>query len=269
MDQQIEKPKEDIYLSVSKASCFTECKARYKYAYVIKIPQKDNIYTIFGSFCHLVLEKFHLAYLEGSQDPYNIEMTKAWKFAWQQYKVKMTSEMKKDCRAIIDEYLQIITNDKKNNLSANVIAAEQKFKFPIDDGKIILNGMIDRIQIDADNVPHIGDYKTAKSEKYLGQGINLQLLTYGYYALNILFPEADKVRCSYILLRHNFKYKTYEFTRAEVKKVEDYYIKYRDDILGEKAYPTTTSPLCTYCPYLNLCEDGQKKAKVFSGEVEW
>lgn len=259
---------QQLYLSVSKTKAFLECKARYKFSYILKLPQKDSTFTIFGKFCHKVLEDFHNAYINGSQEPYNIIMNVAWKAACLEYKKSMTPEMKKECWEIINQYLKIITEDKKNNKEAQVLACEKRFKFPINNGKIILNGAIDRIQIDADNVLHVADYKTIKNPKYLKNN-DLQLLTYAYYMLTQEYPQADKVRCSYVLLRHNFKYETYEFTREDVKKAEEYYATYREDILNEKEYPTTVSALCSYCSYLNLCPDGQKKAKIYNGEVEW
>jgi len=93
-------------------------------------------------------------------------MSKAFKDATLEFKEKMTTEMRSDCWKIIDQYLRMITNDKKNNLPANVIACEKNFAFSVD-GKLILNGMIDRIQMDDDNVIHVADYKTTKNKKYL------------------------------------------------------------------------------------------------------
>lgn len=252
-------------LSVSKTKTYLECQARYKFAYVLKLPQKDNTFTIFGKFCHKVLEDFHLAYMNGSQEKYNVVMSQAFKKALTEF--VLTPEMKKECWDIINEYLKLVTEQKKNNKLDNVVACEQRFDFNITDD-LILNGMIDRIQIDPDGVIHVGDYKTVKNKKYLKDN-ELQLLTYAYYILFVAYPDAQKVRCSYILLRHNFEYMTYEFTREEVAKVKDLYIKYMQDILSETEYKTTVSGLCAYCPYVNLCEDGQKKANIFNGEITW
>lgn len=252
-------------LSVSKTKTFLECQARYRYAYVLKLPQKDNTFTIFGKFCHKVLEDFHLAYMNGSQEKYNITMSEAFRNALKEY--KLTPEMKKECWDIINEYLQIVTEHKKKNISANVLACEQRFEFNITDD-LILNGAIDRIQMDDDGVIHVGDYKTVKNKKYLKDN-ELQLLTYAYYILFVAYPDAQKVRCSYILLRHNFEYITYEYSREEVAKVKDLYINYTQDILKETEWKTTVSGLCAFCPFLNQCEDGQKKANIYNGEVTW
>lgn len=257
--------KNPLKLSVSKTKTFLECQARYKYSYILKLPQKDNTFTIFGKFCHKVLEDFHLAYMEGSTENYNVTMSKAFKAALSEF--KLTPDMKKECWDIINQYLKIVSDQKKEGIHTNVIACERRFEFNITDD-IILNGAIDRIQIDDDGIIHVGDYKTVRNKKYLKDN-ELQLLTYAYYIMFNAYPDAQKVRCSYILLRHDYEYITYEFTREEVAKVKDLYIQYTQDILSETEWKTTVSGLCAYCPFLNLCEPGQKKANLYSGEVAW
>ena len=108
----IEELKKDLRLSVSKTKTYLDCQKKYKFSYVLKMPQKDNTYTIFGKFCHKVLEDFHLAYLAGSQELYNTVMTKAFKDALLEYKEKMTPEMKKECFYIINQYANAMSVSK-------------------------------------------------------------------------------------------------------------------------------------------------------------
>jgi small GTP-binding protein len=72
----------------------------------------------------------------------------------------------KECKETFLVYLKILSEQKKNNTLENVIACEKEFNLNIDN-KVLLNGMIDRIQIDPDGVLHVGDYKTVKNKKYL------------------------------------------------------------------------------------------------------
>lgn len=259
---------EELRLSVSKTKCFLQCKKQFQFGYIYKFPKKDRDYHIFGKFCHKVLEDFHNAYINGSDKPYNIEMGIAYKTAIAEYGNSMTAEMKKECWAIIDKYLRLVSEDKKNNLPANVTACEKSFSFEVEKN-IILNGMIDRIQIDADNVPHVCDYKTVKNKKYLKNDF-FQLLTYAYVMLNE-DPTLTKVRASYILLRHDFEYITTEFNVEEILAIKDKYIEYARQITSEKEYPANPSALCSYCDFLDSCEEGKRKAdpsKVY-GEVQW
>jgi putative RecB family exonuclease len=257
-----------IRLSVSKTKTFLDCKAKYKYAYIEKLPRKDWDFHIFGKFCHKVLEDFHNLYITGCQDPYHVSMNTVYKNAMIEYKDKMTPEMKKECWGIINKYLKLISEDKKNNVSANVLACEKNFELLVSD-KVILNGQIDRVQLDDDNVIHVCDYKTVKNKKYLKNDF-FQLLTYAYVIISE-DPSIEKVRTSYILLRHDFEYITTEFSVPEILAIQDQYIKYAEQMLTEKEFPPNPTALCNFCDYLNNCPEGKTKAfnQNVYGEVNW
>lgn len=260
---------EDLRLSVSKTKCFLQCKKQFEFSYILKMPKKDRDYHIFGKFCHKVLEDFHNAYIKlDSTLPFNQEMGNAFKGASKEYHGKMTPEMKKECWVIIDQYLKIVSDDKKNNLSANVLSCEKAFNFNIGNN-VVLNGMIDRVQLDADNVVHVCDYKTSKNKKYLKNDF-FQLLTYAYVML-LDNPDLEKVRASYIMLRHDFEYITTEFSIEDIMKIKDQYIEYANQIRTEKEYAPNPTALCSYCDFLNECPEGKSKSynQNIYGEVSW
>lgn len=259
---------DELRLSVSKTKTFLDCKAKYKFCYIEKLPRKDWDFHIFGKFCHRVLEWFHQQYINGCLLPYNVTMTDAFKVAWSEFGDKMTPEMKRDCWKIVDQYLRLVTQDKKNNLPANVIDVEKRFDFPISEN-IVLNGAIDRIQLDADNVIHVGDYKTVKNKKYLKNDF-FQLLTYAYVIVRE-DPSIKKVRASYILLRHNFEYITTEFDVKEILAIKDQYLEYANQMVTEKDFTPNPTALCNYCDYLQECPAGKSKAfdQQVYGEVNW
>jgi RecB family exonuclease len=242
-------------LSVSKTKTFLDCKQRFQYTYIQKLPRKEHSFHVLGKFCHKVLEDFHNVYIKhNSILPLNVEMGNAYQAALQEYGSRMTPEMKKECHQIIDEYLRIVSNDKMNNLSANVLDVEKSFELPINENLLLL-GQIDRIQLDSDNVLHLADYKTAKEKKYLKNDW-FQLMTYGFVMLNEN-PSLERIRCSYIMLRHNFEYITKEFTAEELWKVKDQYLEYAKKMIEEKEFPTKPSILCKWCDFLELCSDGK------------
>ena len=257
---------EDFRLSVSKAKTFNQCKKQYQFNYILKFPKKERDYHIFGKFCHQVLEVFHLRYQEGCTKPYNIVMGEAWKDAWAEYKEKMTTEMKKECWDIINNYLKIISTTIPTNtcgMPGNVIGIEKKFELPIAEN-IILNGAIDRVQLDDDNILHIADYKTTKNLKYLSSDW-FQLLTYAYVMASE-DPSIKKIRGSYILLRHNFKYITKEFSIEEIMEVKDKILALANSMQLETEFPANPNNLCGWCEYLEHCLEGRSKvANSFSG----
>ncbi len=258
----------DLRLSVSKTKTFIDCKKKFKFCYVEKLPRKEWDYHVFGKFAHKVLEDFHQDYLNGCSDPYHVNMTKCFKAAQVEYGASMTPQMTKDVFALIKEYLKIITLDKQHNLAANILSVEKNFEMKVGD-HLVLNGMIDRIQLDPDGVIHVADYKTTKNKKYLVNDF-FQLLTYAYVILSEN-PDIDKVRASYILLRHDFEYITKDFTVAEIMAIEEKYLKYAETINAEQEYPANPTALCSYCDYLEVCPEGKSKSfgKPVYGEVAW
>jgi putative RecB family exonuclease len=256
---------EDFRVSVSKKKCFSQCKKQYEFNYLLKFPKKDREYHTFGKFCHKVLEVFHQKYQEGCTLPYNKVMGEAWKEAWIEFKEKMTPEMKKECWDLVNRYLKmvsVITPTNTNGMPANVIGVEKRFEIPVGDN-IILNGAIDRIQLDDDGMIHVADYKTTKNKKYLKNDW-FQLLTYAY----VIFsedPSIKKVRGSYILLRHDFEYITTEFTIKQIKEVKEQILAAVSQMQSETEFKPTPSALCSYCDYLEHCPAG--KAKAFNQQV--
>lgn len=256
-------------LSVSKAKTFNTCKKQYKFAYIEKLPSKEFEHFTFGSVCHLVLELFHNEYINGCTDPFNKVLSRSYKEAIRQYELKVTENMKKEIISIFNEYLLQIS---RRETQANILACEKPFQLILEDPNlsvaIMLNGVIDRIQLDKDGVLHVADYKTTKNKQFLVDDW-FQLLVYAYvlYKEN---PDLKKVRVSYILLRHNFEYLSKEFEIEEIMKVEPKIIEYASNILKEKDFNATTNNLCQFCSYLDLCEEGRSVLyKNKNGEIKW
>jgi len=262
---------EDFRVSVSKTKTFKQCKKQYNFNYNLKMPKKDRDYHFTGKFCHMVLEEFHQEYIKGCFLPYNMVMGDCFKKAQIAYKSHMTSEMIKECWEIIDQYLKVVSAQKNNGSPANVIAVEKRFELTVDKN-IILNGAIDRIQLDDDNVLHVSDYKTTKNKKYLKDDW-FQLLTYAFVLMTD-DPSLEVVRASYILLRHNIEYITTQFHRPKVMEIKNQYIDFVSQMKSEKAFEANPSALCLYCDFLDLCDEGREKAgqikpNMIYGEVNW
>lgn len=265
--------KTEFRLSVSKAKVYNHCKAQYNFNYNLKLPKKERDYHVLGKFVHGVLEMFHKLLMAGDSRPYNNIMTECWKACLNSGEYNsLTPESKKEAREIISAYITKITNEKANNSLPMFLSAEMAFSIEIAPS-LVLNGAIDRIQEDLDNVIHVCDYKTTKNKKYLKNDW-FQLLTYAYIIL-MDNPTLEKVRGSYILMRHKFEYITKEFKRDEILTVKDTYIKYADEIAQEQLWRPSPGRLCEWCDfYEEHCEDGRAeirrlKGTQFNGQVGW
>lgn len=233
------------------------------------MPKKERDYHTFGKFAHKVLEDFHLAYIHGSKNSFREEMTIAYRRALEdpEFKEKLTDEMRIESKSIMTKYLKIISEQP-----FNVVECEAKFEQSIHDDKVevVLNGMIDRIQIDEDGIYHVADYKTSKSSKYLKEDW-FQLLTYAYILLQ-KHPDITRVRGSYVMLRNDFEYITRDFEKEEILTVVDKYLQYGYKMLTEEQFKPNPTPLCNFCDFQDSCEAGLKKrVNTFNnqGEISW
>lgn len=253
---------ENLRLSLSKTKTFIDCKKKYHYNYVLKIPQKEESYHIFGKLAHKVLEDFHNSYINGSKNSYSKEMNIAWTNAMGEFKDKLTPELIKECWDIIDSYLKKISGNKL----PMVLSCEKPFEINLRDN-LVLNGAIDRIQIDEDGIYHVQDYKTTKNKSFLKSDY-FQLITYAFVLLQEN-PNLNKIRGSYVLLRHKFEEVLFEFDKEEILKVGQKYIDYADKIIAEKEFEANVNKLCPWCPYSKICEDYKKTTINIFGEVSW
>lgn len=256
-----------LRLSVSKSKCWSHCRKQYEYTYIIKLDRKERDFHIFGSFIHKVLEEFHRAYINGSTLPLNEQMQIAFKVAKVEFATKITPAQLQEAHTILCQYLQHISSDPYDRIH-NVLAAEEAFSFQLTDN-ITLNGFIDKIEIDQDGLTHISDYKSTKQKKYLKDDW-FQLLTYAYVVMHNK-PELDKVRVSYVLLRHNFEPISKVITRGEAETVKQIYIDYWRDIESATEYPATVSQLCRFCDHIDVCAPGLASIgkETRHGEIEW
>lgn len=248
----------ELRLSVSKCKVFSDCKKKYHFAYVLKFPQRDEDYHVLGKFCHKVLEDFHNAYINGSFEPYNKIMSIAFKTACGLYKDRLSDEMKQECWKMINQYLKLVTDAKKNGNLPNILSCEKEFSIDIIDN-VVLKGVIDRVQIDQDDMLHIVDYKSSKSKEFQKKDWT-QLMTYAY-AILLDSPEIKRVRTSYVMLRHDYEYITKEFDANEIVKIKDKYIEYAENIKKETDFAPNPGFMCKFCSFLDHCVEGQEKVR--------
>lgn len=253
LDKKPEKNSGHLNLSVSKVKSFQDCKLKFKFAYIDKLPQKDWEFTHFGKFLHSVLEFFHLELRDIPDKPLNLIMKDAYVKAKHVYASKLSTEKVQEIKDLCSIYLKQISELRQNDSLPDFLAAEQGFNVDID-GTILLNGFIDKVQLDKDKIIHVADYKTSKDDKYLKNDF-FQLKTYAY-VMFLSDPTIEIVRTSYIMAKMNFKPIIKEFTKKDVLDVEEYYLEKAALIKNEQAYKPKPSPLCEYCSYLDNCVEG-------------
>jgi putative RecB family exonuclease len=261
-------PEPSLNLSVSKVKTFSDCRKKFHFSYVLRLPRKDFEWHITGKFVHKVLEDFHHHYIldPTSSLSYEKVIKKAFSDALTEYKERMTATMKAECAEMIKGYLNLII---KTGMP-NVLAVERKFELNLDD-QVRLVGVIDRVEQDSDGVLHLSDYKTSKNKKYVARDF-FQLNTYAMVQMTEN-PALTKVRLSYIMLRHDFEQITTEMTRDQISEIKQQYLDYATKIKDEKEYPANPTKLCGWCEFLDQCPEGKsatfKSPQTIYGEVDW
>jgi CRISPR/Cas system-associated exonuclease Cas4 (RecB family) len=263
-----------ITLSVSKSKCFKQCKAKFHFSYIQKLPKKEMDFQIFGTFLHEVLEKFEKEIISGSTLRDNVLIKNIYKEVLEGEekkepgKLRLTKDQAKECFDILCDFLYYRAQLKKDGKLFTSIAAEKSFNVNIQN-KILLNGFIDFVKRDIDGVLHVADYKTSKNSKYLEKDF-LQLKTYAYI-MCLEDPTLDRVRCSYVMLRDKFRPVMVEYKRSDLIDVENNFIEFADSINNEKLFRPSTGSLCKYCDFLNDCEAGQNKVSCTKqfGQISW
>lgn len=255
LDTKPNKNENVLNLSVSKLKTFDDCKAKFKFSYVDKLPKKEWEFHSFGKFLHAALEYFHLQLMVEPDLPLNVIMKNAFSKAKESYESKLSKEKIKEVWDLCFFYLKNTSEKRKSNTLPDFLAAEKEFNINIEN-TILLNGFIDKIQLDPDKILHVADYKTSKNDSYLKNDF-FQLKTYAY-VMFLTDPTIQKVRTSYVMARMNFKEIIKEFTIDDVKDVEDYYLEKAALMRAEVGYKPKPSRLCDYCDYLENCPDGSK-----------
>lgn len=262
---EVEKKADMLRLSVSRSKTFKDCKAKYKFQYIEKLPQKEYAYLKVGKFVHQVLEHFHKHYIEAKEGAYEDVISLCYENALKDY--KLTDQENIECRQYIDSYV-IHLKTRPPEYIKSILAVEKPFEIPIEDTVMVI-GYIDRIQVDPDGILHVIDYKTSKDKKYLAKDF-FQLLTYAYH-LYLEDPSITKIRGSYVMIKHKFDHITKEFTLKDILETKQIFSDYAKNIREEKLFRANVTPLCGYCSFLDSCKEGTNyinKQKGF-GQISW
>jgi CRISPR/Cas system-associated exonuclease Cas4 (RecB family) len=243
-----------LTLSVSKAKTYIDCNAKFWFGYIEKLPRKEWDFHVFGKFSHAILESFHLHRINGNKDSDAQLMYSVFNKSLKEWQDKLDSKQIEETRLIVKQYLELLKREREAGMAPQVLAVEKDFNINIDD-RVLLNGFIDRVQLDRDGVMHVADYKTTKNKKYIKNDF-LQLKTYAY-VLCLEDPTLEVIRTSYIMLRHGFENITKEFTRKDIMKVEKVFLDYAAQIEQETLWRPNPTGLCSFCDYLSHCRSGR------------
>lgn len=230
-------------LGASRNTTFKQCRRKYKYRYIDKCAS-ERVWPFldFGSFIHRVLELWVQAIKEG-QDSKEAAREAYNKARKEQHGRNLDSKAIQEAKQLLKSYM-------KSYLAGDIdtLDTEQRFCFNLDQ-QFIVRGILDRIDRIDNQTIEVIDYKTTKKIEYLDSE---QLIIYTMAAKQ-QFGEQTKVIASYVLLRHDNRKITSEFTDRQLEDQRQKLIQQGTEILEEQEWDPSPSFLCDYCDYFVRC----------------
>jgi len=256
--------------SYSKLDTFVQCPMKYKYKYVDgNYVQSDAVHLDLGNLLHKVLEIKHRNIIDGIPNDYT--------YLKEVYLKGIAEDTDKDKGNFIigvndikekfgeDTFIEVNT---KSNLSYEdkletflhylendligeewkPLAVEINFNFDYE-GKVILNGFIDRIDINKEGALRVVDYKSS-NKLYEDKDLTtpLQMFIYALACENIYGKTPVEFMYDMILLGEKQLACTKGYYKRGLKKLN----KILDSIFeAEKTgvYAPKATPLCHWCDY--------------------
>ncbi|MFH1276085.1 MAG: PD-(D/E)XK nuclease family protein [Candidatus Woesearchaeota archaeon] len=266
--------------SPSSINTFKQCKRKYYYQYVEKLPTLSNIHQVRGNIAHSTLEHFYdIDVTEWTQDNYPRKIQQIIQqllmHQWNTYKPKLDElHLKPDQEKFYFEETMMMlmnwakhfTEDLRVKLQKNGTNIPEAFmeltpvreqEFRSDNYSV--RGFIDAIQHLDDEV-HIIDYKT-NSKFDFKDSIKLQLAIYSllYHEKHGKLPS----KVGIFFLRHKLKMMDVDPELLELAKQELELIHAHTSLTEEKFdYEKTITGLCKWstgkCDFYDVCQPHKK-----------
>ncbi|MFH1508774.1 MAG: UvrD-helicase domain-containing protein [bacterium] len=234
--------------SYSQIRDFNDCPLRYKFKYLLKIPQRGSQVFSYGQSLHGTLRKFHEQIKLGKQpkeEDLHKYLNQEWVGDWYSSRAH-ERKRKKEAKDTLKKYYQ----DNKSNFKKPVYL-EKGFSVKIN--KTSFSGFIDRVDDLGKGKVEIIDYKTGSMPKAKAdiEQAKRQLYIYGLAMKEVFKLQPEKVTLYYLdkgeqisdsLLPERMKIEMKELvtTTKEIKK--------------SKFNPTPGYMICKYCDFRDICE---------------
>ncbi len=233
-------------LSYTQIDTYLTCPRKYKFKYILKMPDRQSHQSTFGTAIHKTLLRFHQLLLvrDVTLEELLQIFSEEWDPAGYMEKAHMEANFKEGERMLRDYYAKVDKTKKPLGL-------ETPFKVKIDD--LIVEGRIDRIDpVDTTKDPkevEIIDYKTGKVKTQKEVNKDLQVSLYALGAQKSL--GLNPVKLSFYFLRGNQILSTKRNREREEKLVQ--LIKDMAKKVEEKEFEPKPGIWCKSCPYRDSC----------------
>ena len=249
-----------LSFSYSKMTLYKECPQKYKFRYILKIPEKPKYYFAFGTALHKVME-----YLYSSLKPPfpPLETVLAFfKTDWESstYEEKGYPSKLKEQEGYL-EGVKIIEAYYKKHLKDELSPLATEFRTTVDIDGLSVIGIVDRIDYLGEGKVSIVDYKTGKKiNREPDQLMMYQKLMKDNKELeNIVktrYPQADGIEVSNMLFYHLPSLDSQTFEPASEEEIKEFWsrvLAVAADIKAGNFAPDPGETKCHFCDYKDIC----------------
>ena len=234
-----------MYLSYTKLRTFSDCKLKYRYGYIERLPRPPITSLTFQKRIHAALRQYHhFAPRDG-----NIHADALLEALSHVYDVRSNPDVRGSKEYLESEAILRRYAERENRLKRIPAQLEQVVKLSF--GPYNLSGVIDRIDLRDDNRYSVIDYKLDKIVPEGDTGPGARQL--GFYQLlaeeGLGLPVAD-VRLYY--LRQGVE-KVFPATRATLRDTVEWVDTSCAGIQAEKKWEPTPGVGCATCPFHKQC----------------
>ncbi|MDD6172769.1 MAG: PD-(D/E)XK nuclease family protein [Elusimicrobia bacterium] len=249
-----------LSFSYSKMGMYKECPQKYKFRYVLKLPEKPKYYFAFGSALHKAME-----YLYSSLKPPFPPLETVLDFFekdWEStsYADKGYASKLKESEGYL-EGVRIIKAYYAKHVTDTLSPIATEFRTTVDIDGLSVIGIVDRIDYLGDGKVSILDYKTGKKiSREPDQLMMYQKLMTGNKELeNIVkarHPEAEKIEFANMAFYHLPSLDSQIFPPASKEEMDDFWARVLGvaaDIKAGKFAPDPGETKCRFCDYKDMC----------------
>jgi putative RecB family exonuclease len=229
-------------LSSFRLRVFRQCRRRYKYQYVDRLPTRPSPYNTMGAHVHNALKAFFS--LPETEERTGERLLDLLLESWQQNRSGF-SDLEDEERWRERAVAQLRSFARDNDLAARPLLLESYMETPLSP-QLVLLGRIDRVDDEADGL-HVIDYKTGRRP----EEVDVQQL----HLYTIMLERSlgrSVARASYLYLDDGSAW-TASPQREELEEAVAAVTAAYNEIVVERDYATNVGRHCSFCDYQAIC----------------
>ncbi|MBU0595959.1 ATP-dependent helicase [Candidatus Bipolaricaulota bacterium] len=248
-------PGDDLLtLSHQRVADYMTCPLRYRYAHVLRVPQRPHHSATYGSAIHHAIRLYHLSRIAG-QTVSLADLQQAFRKHWQSE--GFLSREHEELR--LQQGAEALKAFFAYETSDGVVPSdvEKRFSFNLDDIRVI--GIFDRIDTSDGGAGTIIDYKTSdvqtekEAEKRAKESRQLAIYALGYESMFDALPLGMELR----FLTPSIVIGRTVPTEKSLQKASDD-IRHAAEGIRANRFPAEPAyQACGYCPFATICPSRQ------------